>query len=219
MANQGDLNRDDLARLIRTSYDRTADRYAELFARELDAKPFDRTLLARFADLVSSGGVVCDVGCGPGHVGRYLRTLGAHVCGLDLSPQMCVRAARAEGQRRYAAGDMLAMPFDTASLAGIIAFSSVIHLLRPDAPQAFREFARVLQPGGWVLCAVHGGEGHVYVEEVFDRPVPMYATLFTLEALTDFARGAGLTIAEAVERPPSPAEYPTPRLYLLGHRD
>jgi hypothetical protein len=58
--------------LIRTTYDRLAVEYANHLADELAGKPLDRQLLDRFADEVRGAGPACDLGCGPGHVARYL---------------------------------------------------------------------------------------------------------------------------------------------------
>jgi 2-polyprenyl-3-methyl-5-hydroxy-6-metoxy-1,4-benzoquinol methylase len=67
------------------SYNRLADEYVRRIYGELEHKPLDRQLLDRFAVRVKGTGSVCDLGCGPGHVARYLHEHGAHVYGIDLS--------------------------------------------------------------------------------------------------------------------------------------
>lgn len=57
---------------IRESYDALAATYTERIFGELAGKPLDRHLLNRFAEDVRGRGLVADVGCGPGHVARYL---------------------------------------------------------------------------------------------------------------------------------------------------
>ena len=69
---------------LRTSYDAVAESYAGKFFDELSGKPFDRDLLERFAHECPHGRVL-DVGCGPGHAGRFLHDLGVDVTGIDLS--------------------------------------------------------------------------------------------------------------------------------------
>jgi 2-polyprenyl-3-methyl-5-hydroxy-6-metoxy-1,4-benzoquinol methylase len=39
-------------------------------------------------------GTVCDIGCGPGRVARYLHDIGANVFGVDISPRMLDEARR-----------------------------------------------------------------------------------------------------------------------------
>jgi hypothetical protein len=56
----------------RTSYDQVTDEYVQRIFDELQHKPLDRQLLDRFAMSVRDVGPACDMGCGPGHVARYL---------------------------------------------------------------------------------------------------------------------------------------------------
>src|SRR5580700_4001859 len=107
---------------IRESYDRLADEYARRIFNELQHKPLDRELLDRFALEVVGHGEVCDMGCGPGHVARYLHDAGTTIFGLDLSPAMLVHARRLNPGMDFREGDMLALNLPGNSLAGITAF-------------------------------------------------------------------------------------------------
>ena len=69
---------------VRDSYDCAADAYAQHLADELERKPLDRHLLDRFAEETRGRGLVADVGCGPGHVARYLHDRGVSIVGIDL---------------------------------------------------------------------------------------------------------------------------------------
>ena len=77
---------------LQNVYDRVADNYAEQFRNEMDKKPFDRKMLDWLAEKVGGSGVICDMGCGPGQIARYLRGRGMKVCGVDLSPEMVRQA-------------------------------------------------------------------------------------------------------------------------------
>jgi trans-aconitate methyltransferase len=79
---------------VRQTYDRVAGEYAARIFDELDGKPFDRAILDRFGDLVRPLGPVCDLGCGPGQVTRYLAGRGLETVGVDLSPGMIAEARR-----------------------------------------------------------------------------------------------------------------------------
>src|SRR6266550_3231752 len=76
------------------SYDRVADEYVRRIFDELQHKPLDQQLLDRVAASVRDVGPACDMGCGTGHVARYLHEHGVRVCGTDLSPAMVERARR-----------------------------------------------------------------------------------------------------------------------------
>lgn len=200
------------------TYDRVARAYAEEYFTELERKPFDRELLDRFAADLRSRGPVCDLGCGPGHVGRYLAEHGVDVFGVDFSPGMVALARELNPGLRFERGDMRALALPDASLAGVVAFYSLIHLERAVAPQALNEIARVLAPGGAVLLAFHGGEGEAHADDWFGQGVSVDATLFSPQEMASLMARAGLAVTEVLTRPPYAFEYPTQRVYARGTR-
>jgi ubiquinone/menaquinone biosynthesis C-methylase UbiE len=153
----GEMN-ENIEESIRGSYDRLAEEHASRILDELQYKPLDRALLDRFADEVGRQGEVCDMGCGPGHVARYLRDRGTNVFGLDLSPGMLEQARRRNPDIRFCEGNMLALELEDGTLAGITAFYAIVNIPTEYLPLVFREMERVLQPGGLLLLAFHTGD-------------------------------------------------------------
>jgi SAM-dependent methyltransferase len=198
------------------TYDRVAEPYGAQFFDELARKPFDRDLLDRFAARLSGRGRVCDVGCGPGHVGRYLAERGVDVFGLDLSPAMVALARRLNPAMRFEQGDLRALVLPDASLAGIVAFYSLIHLERSEVVAALIELARVLIPGGLILIAFHGGEGEVRADDWFGRGVSIDATLYQPAEIGASMERAGLEVETIAMRAPYDFEYSTTRVYAVG---
>src|SRR5262245_58594652 len=133
---------------VRDSYDSAAEAYARHLASELDDKPLDRHLLNRFAEETRGRGLVADVGCGPGHVTRYLHDRGVEVVGIDLSPAMIECAARLNPGLDFRVGDMRDLSLQSSTLVGLIAFYSIVHLDSHELPNVMRELRRVLTPGG-----------------------------------------------------------------------
>ena len=200
---------------IAHTYDVAAERYAATFAGELDGKPFDRELLDRYAAALAGRGEVWDVGCGAaGHLTRYLADRGVAASGADISPGSVAVARRCQPGLTFRVADMCQLPAGTGSLAGVLAFYSMIHLPRPRIPAALAEFRRVLGPGGALLAAMHGGTGETGSDAAFGLPVAVRATLVTLDEMTAMAASAGFTVRERHERAPYPGEYPSQRLYL-----
>jgi len=91
---------------VRESYDSAAKAYAEHLAAELVYKPLDRHLLNRFAEAMRGHGLVADLGCGPGHIARYLHEQGVDMVGIDLSPEMVRVATDLNPGLAFRVGDM-----------------------------------------------------------------------------------------------------------------
>jgi ubiquinone/menaquinone biosynthesis C-methylase UbiE len=143
---------------LSASYDAVADEYVNRIFDELKDKPLDRELLDRISREMGSGGTTCDMGCGPGHVARYLHDRGVPVVGLDLSAALVACARRLNPGIEFHQGNMLALHFGNETFRAIVAFYSIIHVPRILLPKALSEFWRVLQPGGALLLAFHVGD-------------------------------------------------------------
>jgi SAM-dependent methyltransferase len=195
------------------SYDRVAAAYVAHIYDELAAKPADRDLLNRYATVMRGRGVVCDLGCGPGQVGRYLHERGVDVVGVDLSPGMLAEARRLNPGIAYEQGNMLDLGGPDGRWAGIVAFYSIIHIPRPQVAQALREMARALMPGGALLLAFHEGETELHETDVWGVTFALDYWLFTTEEMAGYLAEAGLTVQEIIEREPygPDVEYPSRR--------
>ena len=144
----------------RASYDTDAPGYAEKVRGLLDEMPYLRASLTSFAEQVhdAGGGPVADVGCGPGYVSGYLHDAGVDAFGIDLSPEMIAIARRDYPDLRFEVGTMTDLDLADDSVAGIVAFWSVIHVPDHAVPGVFEEFRRVLRPEGLVLVGFHVGD-------------------------------------------------------------
>jgi ubiquinone/menaquinone biosynthesis C-methylase UbiE len=211
---------DSSAQAIRDSYDRIADEYALRIYTELQSKPLDCELLDRFALETAGRGDVCDMGCGPGQVARYLREKGTTVFGLDLSSEMLHHARRLNPDIDFWQGNMLALGLGDATLAGIAAFYAIVNIPAESLPQAFREMARVLQPGGLLLLAFHLGDAVLEVKELWDRPISMNFFLFQSASIAKMLQAAGLEIEDTIEREPyaPEVEHQSRRAYIFARK-
>lgn len=202
---------------LRSSYDAVAEAYAQKFFDELSRKPFDRGLLDEFAAALPASAAL-DVGCGPGHVGGYLREAGLDITGVDLSPNMIELARRLNPEIRFEVADMRRLTAADGTFGGIAAFYSVIQIPREEVPAVLREIRRVLIPSGLLLVAVHGGSGIVSTQEFMGRQVPFEATLFEKDELVDLITAARFEVTTATVRAPYEFELETPRLYVAATR-
>ncbi len=213
-----DVPRPDWYDDIVTTYDTIAEQYAADYFDELARKPFDRELLAKFADLMPKGARVCDLGCGPGHVARYLAGLGLDVLGVDISLSMVTVARKLNPDLQFEQGDMLRLQFADESFAGIAAFYSLIHIDRPRVPQALGELFRVLTKGGRLLAAFHAGDGEVHREEFHGHTVSFHATFFGIEEMEGALQSTGFLVEESIDREPYDFEYQSRRAYILARK-
>jgi ubiquinone/menaquinone biosynthesis C-methylase UbiE len=201
----------------RASYDHVARTYAAQGMDDLAAKPFDRDIVTEFARRVGPGGVVLDLGCGPGRVTRFLHDQGLDVTGLDLSPEMIAAARTRFPELRFEVASMFALPYSDGSINGLAAMYSIIHIPRADQPALFRELHRVLAPGGWLLLAYHLGAQDRHVGEWVGQPVDMEFLVFAPGEIETRLAEAGFTNLEPNERNAYPEhEFPLPRNYLLA---
>ena len=204
---------------IRESYDRLAEEYARRIADELQHKPLDRELLNRFARETKGHGDVCDMGCGPGHVARYLRDAGAAVFGLDLSPRMLQQARKLNPDIPFREGNMMSLDLADGTLAGIAAFYAIVNIPRRSLALVFHEFQRVLRPDGLLLLAFHMGHEIIREEELCGQKISMDFFLFQPSEIKLGLDAAGLTVEEVVEREPYPdVEYPSRRAYIFARK-
>jgi SAM-dependent methyltransferase len=204
---------------VRESYDSVAGAYVENVAGELEHKPFDRAYLDRLATELKGEGPVAELGCGPGHVGRYLHDRGVDISGLDLSPGMIDEARRLNPGMQFVVGDMLDLPYADGSLAALVAFYSIIHFDSDQLDLSTREFRRVLRPGGLAAVAFHVGDETLHRTEWWGHAVSIDFHLLHPADMTRRAIVAGLTVDELLERDPNPeVEYPSRRAYMRLRR-
>jgi ubiquinone/menaquinone biosynthesis C-methylase UbiE len=203
---------------LQSSYDRVADRYAEEYFSELERKPFDREVLDKFANEVRGKGAVCEIGCGPAQVARYLKDRGVDIHGVDLSEEMVRSASRLNPDITFAQGNMLELKIADNSLAGIVSFYAIIHLKRDEIGRALAEMNRVLEPGGRLLISFHDGDGELHRDEWYGQAVSIDVTLLREDEVTSYLEKAGLNLDSIVDRPPYEFEYPTRRVYVQASK-
>ena len=202
-----------------TSYDRVADEYVRRIFDELRHKPLDRQLLDRFAASVRDVGPACDLGCGPGHVARYLHEHGVQVCGVDLSAELVERAHRLTPGIEFRQGDMMALDIPDGTWAGVAAFYSIIHIPRGDMARALSELRRVLRPGALLLLSFHIGDDTIHLDDWWGHKVCVDFFFFRSAEIAGYLTSVGFEIEEIIEREPYPdIEHQSRRSYIFARR-
>ena len=202
-----------------SSYDRVAVEYGEKFKDEMDDKPFDRDCLYRLVREVGELGPICDLGCGPGQIARYLHRQGVQTLGVDLSSKMVAEAQRLNPEIHFHQGDMLSLPDADNSWGGIAAFYCIIHIPREQIVNALREMKRVLKPGGPLLLAFHIGTEIKHLDEWWDKPVNLDFAFYLPTEIESWLKEAGFELLETLVREPNTdMEAATQRAYMFAKK-
>lgn len=170
-------------------------------------------------NLIKGRGDVCDMGCGPGHIARYLRGAGVvNVFGLNVSPQMVEQARQLNQDISFQVGNGLALDLREASLGGIVAFYAIVNIPENLLPTAFGEMWRVLKPGGRLLLSFHIGDESVRPDELLGQPVSIDFFFFQPAAIINRVEATGFAIEDIVERGPyaPEVEYQSRRAYIFA---
>lgn len=203
----------------RASYDAVAAEYAARIFDELQHKPLDRELLDRFAARVRGAGPVCDLGCGPGQVARYLHAQGVDVCGYDLSPKMVELARQRNPGIEFQQGDMTSLDVADESWAGIAAFYSIIHIPTDLMAQTLQQLWRVLRPDGLLLLSLHIGSETIHLDEWWGQKVCVDFFFLDPQTIACHLRDAGFEIEEIIERNPyTEVEHQSRRAYIFARK-
>lgn len=159
---------------VMDAYRERAGEYTQLLG-SLDATAAaDQDLISAWGS--SLDGPAVDAGCGPGHWTKFLRDQGVAVEGIDMVPEFLAEASARFQDVPFRSGTLEALPVPDGSLAGILAWYSLIHLPPASVHGVLTGFARSLRPGGSLLLGFFEGArvapfAHAVVTAYF-WPVP-----------------------------------------------
>ncbi|MGN9845897.1 class I SAM-dependent DNA methyltransferase [Nonomuraea sp. H19] len=214
------MTKPDFLTATRAAYDAVAPRYAEDIPERYHANPLNHAMIPVFVELIQAhgGGLVADVGCGPGHVTAHLHSLGVTAFGVDLSPEMIGLARSLHPELRFEIGVMDALKVEDAALAGVLANYSIIHTPPERLSETFAEFHRVLAPGGHLLLGFQAYDDATRLAESFDHVVSL-AYRYSPDRIAELLLSTGLTeVARLVVSPDEDPKRGFPQAYLLVRR-
>ncbi|OAN78455.1 hypothetical protein A8B82_08730 [Sulfitobacter sp. EhC04] len=134
-------------------YDAQADDYERMMHNEAAADPIWRSFVAA----CPKGGVVLDLGCGPGNYARLLAGEGLRVTALDASPEMARRAGLIAGVT--ARHGFFEDVTEQDAYDGIWASFSLLHAPRDALPGHLTRLRDALKPGGTFFIGMKTGTG------------------------------------------------------------
>jgi len=149
-----------------------------------------RSFMERWlAERCRNGAEALDYCCGLGQTALTMAQYGARVTGIDISAQS-IETAQARlashglaDRARFVVGDAESTGFPDASF-DVILCSGVLHHL--DVSKAYPELARILKPGGAILCVE--ALAHNPVFQLYRRLTPDMRTAWEVDHI--LSRGA-----------------------------
>ena len=178
---------------ITSAYGRRAAEYAEQLGSLTSVHPADLQLVTAWANRLD--GPVIDAGCGPGHWTGHLAARGVNIRGVDLVPSFIDHAQRDHPTVSFTVGDLGALPETAGTVAGVLAWYSLIHHEPEALRNALAEFARVLRPGGELLLGFFESP----VLDQFEHAITT-AYRWPVEVLSEELRAAHFDIIETHTR-------------------
>ncbi|MEU9842619.1 class I SAM-dependent methyltransferase [Actinomadura sp. NPDC048032] len=151
----------DITRETCGCYDTNANVYGEV-SEDYARFPGLRAEVVEFAHLAPRSLPVLDLGCGGGRDARLLASLGRTVIAGDYAPVMLAWArgrALEEGRTLgFLRLNALALPIRDASVAGVWASGSLLHIPSAEMGRALAEVHRVLAPKGIAAISMRTGD-------------------------------------------------------------
>jgi ubiquinone/menaquinone biosynthesis C-methylase UbiE len=188
MADQEGMNGSPQEATIR-SYDRVAATYM----RQNGDRRRIGTAPERLMAHLPAGGLVLDVGCGPGFDAEVLREKGFRTVGVDLSRGM-IALGKQHFPIPFVLADMTHLPFRAGVADGLWVNASMLHVPRERVPQVLREFAQVLRPEGMLYVSVQRGEGEGWKRSVYEEGDERWFAFWGEEELNRVLETAGFQI-------------------------
>ena len=178
---------------VRDAYSRMSGQYIDLFD-EVSPNDPDAALIRKY--LTGLPGLVLDLGCGPGLWTAHLHGLGVDVIGIDVVPEFVAHARVAHPGPEFRLGSLIDGKASEASVEGILAWYSLIHLPPAELGGALAEFRRLLTPAGMLVLGFFDSDDGV---ASFDHKV-VQAYRWPADALVAKLAEAGFTEVERVRR-------------------
>lgn len=210
---------DSIASGVAVSYDRAASEYYKLFHDELIEHDYDRNLLDDFALITKSGGIVCDMGCGPSaENGFYLAQKGFNVIGIDISKVCINHAMKITSNIKYICADMTSTPLESSSVDGIISFYSLFHIPVRYQDNAFKEFNRILKSNAKLLIVNHAGKFKKTIRQIWNNSnMELFAEFSSQKTIAKMLYRNGFAIIKN-ELKESYYDFPKQRVVVVAEK-
>lgn len=135
---------------------KTYNRYHQIYDNEtIDFwEQYPQTVLKEFAKNLP-GNKILDLGSGPGRDALLLKNLGLEITCVDLSQEMIKRTTKLGF--KSIKKDIRKLNFPNQSFDGVWAFTSLLHISKPEAKKVIESIYKILKPNGMFLIGMIEG--------------------------------------------------------------
>ena len=140
---------------VREAYSQLSHQYIDLFGSGQHEHPDDLRLIDQHLGQLT--GPILDLGCGPGHLTGYLRSTCPDVTGVDMVPEFIAHARQAHPDAAFELGSIASLTRPNGSVAGALAWYSLIHLEPDQLDDALAEIRRIMAPAGVLILGFFDG--------------------------------------------------------------
>ena len=153
----------------------------------------------KFVSFLKNGDAILDVGCGAGHMSKYLIDKGMKVTGIDFSEELIKIA-----QQDVPAGDFFVMDLNDVSelnqtFDGILLQAVLLHIPKKEVVEKVKNILKLLKPGGYVYIAVKETkpdqeDEKIEVENDYGYDYERFFSYFTMDEMKNILKEVDLEL-------------------------
>jgi len=205
---------------VQQVYDGCASEYASVFFND-ETVAVDIPYLVQVCRQTPRGGVVLDVGCGPGLHAGFFDSRDYTYIGCDLSAEMIQLARQRNQSGVFVVADALMLPFGSETIDACLALESLIHLDSEQFGDALVQIHQCLRQGAPLLLGLQLAP---VSDDVSTVPYPlgqkeMIPVRFVTElTITSELKRTGFEVVWVRRRNALPGELESGKVHVLCRR-
>lgn len=161
------------------------NKIAEKFNKKYCQTIYFKKQVDEFISYLKPKSHILDVGCGTGHVAKYLNEKGFSVIGIDLSEEMLKIANKQASKSKFILMDQNKLNFENNSFDAIMNSFSLIHSTDTNFINSIKKYKELLKDNGFLFLGLIEGEDSEIIDEPLDKSEKIYFNYFNKKWVSD----------------------------------